>query len=175
MLDKKQRAVIVIITGLLAVPICVCLYGFTIGGEWLSFKYIADCLVTSFALTSFTFLFIFGKENFRKMLTAKSFAIALLAVFAVGLLLYQPLNILSATGESLEYETDIIWSHRANTVYFYDSEGIERHKDVSLRYIVTDDDVLWPETGGSMIVRETMGGFHLKFFEIVEVTYEPGR
>ena len=100
--------------------------------------------------------------------------IALLAVFAVGLLLYQPLNILSATGESLEYETDIIWSHRANTVYFYDSEGIERHKDVSLRYMVTDDDVLWPETGGSMIVRETMGGFHLKFFEIVEVTYEPG-
>ena len=109
------------------------------------------------------------------MLTAKPFVIVLLAVFAVGLLLYQPLNILSATGESLEYETDIIWSHRANTVYFYDSEGIERHKDVSLRYIVTDDDVLWPETGGSMIVRETMGGFHLKFFEIVEVTYEPGR
>ena len=174
MLDKKPRAVIVIITGLLAVPFCVCLYGFIIGGEWLSFKYIAYCLVTSFALTSFAFLFIFGKENFRKMLTAKPFVIALLVVFAVGLLLYQPLNILSATGESLEYETDIIWSHRANTVYFYDSEGIERHKDVSLRYMVTDDDVLWPETGGSMIVRETMGGFHLKFFEIVEVTYEPG-
>ena len=66
MLDKTQKTVIAIIIGLLAVPICVCLYGFTIGGEWLSFKYIACCLVTSFTLTSFAFLFIFGKETSEK-------------------------------------------------------------------------------------------------------------
>ncbi|MGN1444359.1 MAG: hypothetical protein ACI4XE_10985 [Acutalibacteraceae bacterium] len=101
--------------------------------------------------------------------------IVLLAVFAVGLLLYQPLNVLSANGESVEYETDIIWSYKTATVYFYDSEGIERSKNVVAQFTITDDDVLWPKTGGSMIVRETMGGFHLKFFEIVEVTYEPGR
>ena len=40
MLTKEQRIVISVILGISAVVVFVCLYGFTIGGEYFSIKYI---------------------------------------------------------------------------------------------------------------------------------------
>lgn len=59
-LDKNQKIVITVGIGLVALPLLVCLYGFTVGGAWLSFRYIAYCLVASAVLTIPAFLLVCG-------------------------------------------------------------------------------------------------------------------
>lgn len=172
MFTKEQKTVISIVLGTLTVVAFVCLYGFTIGGEFLSVKYILYCLLTSFVVTSSAFWFIFKRENFKKLFAKKFYVIVLLIVAALQMLIYQPLNIFSASDNGEEYEVEITDYFR-NTVYFTDKDGTERIKDVTFKYIVLDDDELYPQTGGRMIVKETTGGFNCKYFEIVKITYIP--
>ena len=60
-------------------------------------------------------------------------------------------------------------------MYFIDKEGASRFVNTTfdISYIIMDDDELIPRTGGRMIVREIVGGFNRKYFEIEKVTYEP--
>lgn len=165
MLTKEQKIVISIVLGALAVVIFVCLYGFTIGGEFFSFKYLIYCLVTSFIMTSLAFMFIFKRENFKKLFGKEMYIIVLLIIVALQMMIYQPLNLLSSSDAGQEYEVEVISRFR-NIVKFFDKDGIAREK-----YLISDR--VWPQDGGRMIVKETIGGFGCKYFELVEVTYEP--
>lgn len=176
MLTKEQKTVISIILGVFAVVAFVCLYGFTIGGDFFSVKYILYCLLTSFIMTNLAFVFIFKKEKFKQVFAKKYYVLVLIILVAVQLLIYQPLNLLSSNDKGKEYEveiTDYSSTRLSSTVYFTDKDGIKRSKDISFKFIVLDDDELYPQTGGRMIVKETTGGFNCKHFEIVKVTYIP--
>lgn len=170
MLNKEQKTVISLILGMLTVILFVCLYGFTIGGEFLSFKYILYCLITSFTITIPAFLFIFKRENFKIVLKKEIHFIFLIITFFLQILLYQPLNLLSSSAQAEEYEVNITDLSRG-TVYFVDKDGKERKKYVEFRFVF--DEQLTPQPGGRMIVKETTGGFNCKHFEIVSVTYVP--
>lgn len=176
MLTKEQRIIISVILGIFAVVIFVCLYGFTIGGEYFSVKYILYCLLTSLIMTSIAFLFIFKREKFKDLFGKMPFIILCFILIIVQLLMYQPLNLLSSSDNGKEYEveiTDYFSSRLSSTVYFTDKDGIERSKDITFKYIVLDDDELYPQTDGEMIVKERTGGFNCKYFEIIKVTYMP--
>lgn len=176
MFTKEQKTVISIVLGALAIVTFVCLYGFTIGGEFFSFKYLIYCLFTSFIMTSSAFLFIFKKEEMKGWFAKEPYVIVLLIVAALQLLIYQPLNLLSASDNGEEYEveiTDCSNVRLSSTVCFIDKDGVERSKDISFKYIITDDDELYPQIGGRMMVKETTGGFNCKYFEIIKVTYMP--
>ena len=176
MLTRENKIMISVVIGTFAVIVFVSLYGFTIGGEYLSVKYIAYCFLTSFFMTSLAFAFIFKKEHFKKFFAKKPYVILCLILVAVQLFLYQPLNLLSSSDSGEEYEVEITYCSNvkaSSTVYFIDKNGVERSKDVSFKYIVGSDDELWPNEGGRMIVREITGGFNCKYFEIVKITYDP--
>ena len=177
MLTKEQRIVISVIFGCFAVLGSICLYGFTIGGEHLSFKYITYCLVTSFIIASLLFLFIFRKKGIKNIFANKFFILILLAVIGIQILGYQPLNAFTSADVGVEYEVEITegLEYRQDNVYFIDKEGVSRFINTTfdISYIIMDDDELIPRTGGRMIVREIVGGFNRKYFEMVKVTYEP--
>ena len=176
MLTKEQRIVISVILGIFAVVVFVCLYGFTIGGEYFSIKYILYCLLTSLTMASIAFLFVFKREKFKALFGKEPFIIVCLILIVVQLLMYQPLNLLSSNDDGKEYEveiTDYFSSKLSSEVYFIDKDGIERSKDITFKYIVLDDGELYPQTRGKMIVKERTGGFNCKHFEIIEVTYMP--
>ena len=102
--------------------------------------------------------------------------IIILVVTALQLLMYQPLNLLTAVDEGMEYEveiTDFSSMKGCTEVYFTDKNGTPRKKDITLNFMIIDSGELYPQTGGRMIVKETLGGFNCKHFEIVKVTYEP--
>lgn len=65
MLTKEQRIVISVILGIFAVVVFVCLYGFTIGGEYFSIKHILYCLLTSIIMASIAFLFVLREKNLK--------------------------------------------------------------------------------------------------------------
>lgn len=172
MLTKEQKIVLSVIAGIICTVLSVCLYGFAVGGEYLSFKYTLYCLVTAFLITVLAFLFVCGKEKVKKLLFKKLFIIVTVIVAVLQLLIYQPLNLLTAKDCVKEYEVEITYNMpRSSDVYFFDQEGTERV--AHFNRIISYDDELWPEAGGRMIVRETAGGFDCKHFEIIKVTYEP--
>lgn len=172
MLTKEQKTLISIIIGIICTVTSVCLYGFTVGGDFISFSYISYCLLTAFMMTSLAFLFIFGKEQVKKLLFKELYVIIVLIVAALQLIIYQPLNLLTAEDKGTEYEVEITDTfHKTNEVFFTDREGIPR--ETIFHRFFTYEDEFWPEAGGRMIVKETLGGFDCKHFEIVKVTYEP--
>lgn len=176
MLTKEQKTVISIIIGIICTLISVCLYGFTVGGEYLSFKYISYCLLTSFVMVSLAFLFIFRKKISKKLIIKELYVVFIFIIAALQILMYQPLNLLTAKDKGKEYEVEItdFSSIRGSTsVYFTDENGIPREKDITFDFIIMDGNDLFPQAGGRMIVKETLGGFNCKHFEIVKVTYEP--
>ena len=171
MLTKEQKTVLSVIFGIIGSVLSVCLYGFTVGGEYLCFKYLLYCVVTAFVMTSLAFLFIFGKEQVKKLLFKELYVIIVLIVAALQLLIYQPLNLLTAVDEGMEYEVEITDTDRYGATYFTDREKTPRI--ITYNRVILSDDELWPEAGGRMIVKETLGGFDCKHFEIVKITYEP--
>lgn len=171
MLSKEQKTVISVIGAIIFTVLSVCVYGFTIGGEYLSFSYIAYCLLTAFVMTSFAFLFIFGKKIPKKLLFKELYVIIILVVTALQLLMYQPLNLLTAVDEGMEYEVEITDTDRYGATYFTDRE--ETPRKITYNRVILSDDELIPTEGGIMIIREITGGFNCKHFEIVKVTYEP--
>lgn len=177
MLNKEQRIVLSVVFGVLAVLGSICIYGFTIGGEPFSVKYILYCLVTSLVMITLVFLFVFRKESFKRMITSEFFLITVLAVAFIQILGYQPLNAFTKNDMGVEYEVEITQGleYRGYNVCFIDKEGISRCIDTTfdISYIFIGDDELMPRLGGRMIVREIVGGFNRKYFEIVKVTYEP--
>ncbi len=176
MLTQKQKTVLSIIIGIISTVLSVCLYGFTVGGEYLSFKYLLYCLLTAFVMTSLAFLFIFGKKIPKELFWKELYVVIILVVSALQLLMYQPLNLLTSEDKGREYEVEIteFYSTGGSTaVYFTDENGIPRKKDITFDFMIMDEHELTPATGGRMIVRETLGGFNCKHFKIVRVTYEP--
>ncbi len=172
MLTKEQKALLSVITVIMCTVASVCLYGFTIGGAYLCFKYLLYCVITSFVMTGLAFLFIFGKKVPRKLIWKEIYTVLVLSVAALQILLYQPLNLLTAEDKVTEYEVEITDSyHRSYDVFFTDKDGVAQK--AKFYSIFSTDDELWPEAGGKMIIRETLGGFNCKHFEIIKVTYEP--
>lgn len=179
MLSREQKIVMSIVLGTFSAVGCVCLYGFTIGGEFACVKYLIYSAFTSFILTTLAFVFIYKKENFKSIFKKEAFYIALVAVFAVQTLLYQPLNLLSAPEDGREYEVEITqWDFYGRgelLVYFIDDDGEEREVIVEGKIVIADEDevVLWISDGGRMIIRDTLGGFGLKHAKFIRVTYDP--
>lgn len=177
MLNKEKRIVLTALSGLFLLLTSVCFYGFTVGGEPFSLKYILYCFVTSFIMTSLAFFFILKKDGFKKLFLKDGFVIAVIVVAAVQFFSYQPLNKFTSADAGVEYEVEIIrgFEYRDSIVRFADKEGIirELYKNLDISYMFLLDGELSPETGGRMIVRETVGGFNHKYFEIVKVTYAP--
>ncbi len=171
MLTKEQKTVLSIIIGIIYTIASVCLYGFTIGGEFLCFKYLFYTLLSSLILITLTFLFIFGKETPKKLIWKEAYTVLVLIVAALQLLIYQPLNLLTAKDKGTEYEVEITDTDRYGATYFTDREGIPR-KTTHNRVILSDYELI-PTEGGRMIIREITGGFNCKYFEIAKITYEP--
>lgn len=176
MLNREKRIMISVYMGLFFVLISICLYGFTVGGEPFSFKYISYCTVSAFLMTSLAFFFIYGKEGLR-LFFKKIFSLIVLSVAVIQLIGYQPLNAFTSGDVGVEYEVKITegLEYRQDNVYFVDKEGVTRciNTTFDISYIIIDENELIPRTGGRMIVREKIGGFNRKYFEIVKVTYEP--
>ena len=171
MLTKEQKTVLSVITGTVCAVISVCVYGFTVGGDYLSFSYISYCLLTAFIITSLSFLFIFGKKTPKELTWKEIYTGLVLTLAALQLFIYQPLNLLTAVDEGMEYEVEITDTDRYGATYFTDRE--ETPRKITYNRVILSDDELIPTEGGIMIIREITGGFNCKHFEIVKVTYEP--
>lgn len=174
MLSKEQRIILSIVLGALSIVGFVCLYGFTIGGEYISVKYVLYCLFISFVMTNLAFMFIYKKKVIKSFYKEELFLIVIAVVVVLQMLLYQPLNLLTTNDKGEEYEVVITDCDRYYQVYFTDKDEITREKNASLKYMLSfNDNELSPEKGGRMIVKETTGGFNCKHFTIIKVTYVP--
>lgn len=178
MLSREQKIVMSIVLGLFAAVACVCLYGFTVGGEYFCVKYLLYCALTAFILTASAFVFIFKKENIKSIFKKEAFYLTFAAVIVIQFLLYQPLNLLSAPQESREYEVEITQYFDGRGCFdinFIDSDGAERTLYYSYRWISfeSDDNNLLINEGGRMIIKDTLGGFNLKHAKLIRVTYDP--
>ena len=178
MLSREQKIVMSIVLGLFAAVACVCLYGFTIGGEYICEKYLLYCAFTSLVLTTSAFVFIFKKENFKSFFKKEAFYLTFAAVIVIQFLLYQPLNLLSAPQESREYEVEITQYFDGKGYFdinFIDSDGAERVLCYYYEWfsIKPDDNILHISEGGRMIIKDTLGGFGLKHAKFIRITYDP--
>lgn len=178
MLSREQKIVMSIVLGTFAAVACVCLYGFTVGGEYFCVKYLLYCALTAFILTASAFVFIFKKEKFKSILKKEAFYLTFAAVIVIQFLLYQPLNLLSAPQDSREYEVEItqyIDGKGCFYINFIDSDGAERTLYYFSPWISfdSDDSDLQISEGGRMIIIDTLGGFGLKHAKFIRVSYDP--
>ena len=76
-------------------------------------------------MTGLAFLFIFGKKVPRKLIWKEIYTVLVLSVAALQILLYQPLNLLTAEDKVTEYEVEITDTyHRIYDVFFTDKDGV---------------------------------------------------
>lgn len=171
------KVLLSVIWGLLSSVTIVFLYGIFVGGDYLTYSYLMYIVVFSLFSSCLISVFLFGKDFWNKKYGKEIFLGILVAYVALNFLLYPSLNKLTASKEFSEYETEITECRFypksiIREVFFINSEN----KTVKTKYydkMIYLDDELMPETNGRMIVRESMGGFNLKIYEIREITYEP--
>lgn len=166
-----------IILGGLSSIILVCIYGILIGGEYLSFNYLLYVLVISFFSSASISIIFFGKDFFVNVIGKRVFLCVLIAFAALNFILYPSLNKLTASKEFLEYETEITecFTYPKSDkceLFFMDSENNKAKINYYEPPVYLDDELI-PKTNGRMVVRERMGGFNLKIYELIEITYEP--
>lgn len=158
-----------------------CFYGFLIGGSQFKVSYITYVIFSSFIVSVLLCFFMFGKTFFQRVF-GKAYRDGQVCIFIAFLLiicncfLYSPFNKLSASDSTvIEYETEIIWVESKNRfitekIYFKD---INDKEVFMICYAPPIQEEPFAQDGGRMIVRENIGGFGVKYYELKVITYQP--
>ena len=91
MIPNKRRIIISAVFDLIYIIACAWYFNFAIGAPLFSFECILYSLVTAFVITSFSFLFVSEKLNFKKYFFKKIFVKVFLIICAVQFVMYKPM------------------------------------------------------------------------------------
>lgn len=162
---KILISVIILIFGIIA---CDCTYGLIFGGEYRLLACIISA-VFGLILSAFSVLIIFGKKNIKTRTAIDAFISIILVFFILCMLVYKPLNKISGTNEYVEKQVEIVEVYGGGRRFlFIEPAFFVTVKDKTGREFVIEEysPIIDYDDGDTVIIKEYVGGFELKYYEI---------
>lgn len=170
-MKKSIKILITVILLIFAVIGIDCAVGFTIGGR-IRLIHILIIVTVSLVLTFLSILFINGKGYEKSGSYKETLILVTIGLVAVCCVMYTGLNRLSASNDTVVYDTYIESSNHYYRSIFMEIIFEDRDGNMASAYdknIIWFDDDSYPDEGVPITIRERQGGFGYPVYDIVAV------
>lgn len=176
-MKKTDKILITVILLVFAVIGIDCIIGFTIGGE-IRLIHIVILVAIHLVLTYLSILFINGKEYEKSDGYKEALILITIGLVAISYVMYGGLNRLSASNDSVVYDTYIEETNTYEKTIFTEVGFRDRNNNLGHAWdktIMWYDDDSFPEEGAPITIREKQGGFGYPVYELVAINGNTGR
>lgn len=176
-MKKTDKILITVILLIFAVIGVDCIIGFTIGGE-IRLIHIVILVAIHLVLTYLSILFINGKEYEKSDSYKEALILITIGLVAISYVMYGGLNRLSASNDSVVYDTYIEETNSHEKTIFTEIGFRDRNNNLAHAWdkiIIWYDDDTFPREGVPITIRERQGGFGYPVYEIVAINGKPER